>query len=229
MAGSGSLITLPLLIFLGLPANVANGTNRIAILLQNVVAVSSFKQQKILNLKEDTWLAVPVVVGALVGSILAVDINEQIMKNTIAGLLVFMFFIVLYKPDRWIKGKAGNINGLSKKWNYLIFFFVGMYAGFIQAGVGFFFLAGLVLGTGYDLVKANAIKVLLVMCLTVFALAVFIFNDQVNFLWGFILAIGNMSGAWVASRFAVNWGPRFVRYLLLLTLAVASMHMLGLF
>ncbi|MCF8372000.1 MAG: sulfite exporter TauE/SafE family protein [Bacteroidales bacterium] len=229
LAGSGSLITLPLLIFLGLPANVANGTNRIAILLQNVVAVSSFKQQKILDLKKDSWLAIPAIMGALVGSLLAVDINEEIMKNTIGGLLVFMFFIVLYKPDTWIKGKAGQVSELHRAWRFIIFFFIGVYGGFIQAGVGFFLLAGLVLGAGFDLVKANAVKVLIVLCFTVFALAVFIFNDQVNFLWGFILAIGSMSGAFVASRFAVSWGPKFVRYLLLVTLVAASLHLFGVF
>ena len=85
------------------------------------------------------------------------------------------------------------------------------------------------LGAGFDLVKANAIKVLIVLCYTIFALAIFMFNNQVNYLWGIILAIGNMSGAFVASRFAVSWGAKFVRYLLLITLLVASMQLLGIF
>ncbi len=229
LAGSGSLITLPLLIFLGLPANVANGTNRIAILLQNIVAVSSFKQQKLLDLKSDSWLAVPAIAGALVGSFLAVDIDEKTMEYTIGGLLVFMFFIVLYKPDKWIKGQAGEVKGLSLGWKIVIFFLVGIYGGFIQAGVGFFLLAGLVLGAGFDLVKANAVKVLIVLCFTLFALAVFIWNSQVNFIWGFILAIGNMLGAYIASRFAVSWGAKFVRYLLLVTLIIAGLHLFGVF
>ncbi|MEA3445105.1 MAG: sulfite exporter TauE/SafE family protein [Bacteroidota bacterium] len=229
LAGSGSLITLPLLIFLGLPATVANGTNRIAILLQNVVAVSSFKQQKILDIKNHVWLVIPATIGAIVGSFFAVDIDENIMRNTIAGLLVFMFFVVLYKPDAWIKGKAGQIDQLHNIWKVIIFFFIGVYGGFIQAGVGFFLLAGLVLGAGFDLVKANAVKVLIVLCYTIFALSVFVLNDQVNFFWGIILAIGNMTGAFIASRFAVSWGAKFVRYLLLITLVVASLHLFGVF
>ncbi|RME71099.1 MAG: sulfite exporter TauE/SafE family protein, partial [Chloroflexi bacterium] len=64
LAGSGSLVTLPLLIFAGLPANVANGTNRVAILLQNVVGVSSFRQQKVLDWRGGLKLALPAIIGS---------------------------------------------------------------------------------------------------------------------------------------------------------------------
>src|SRR5210317_1836332 len=93
-AGSGSLISLPLLMFIGLPANVANGTNRIAILLQNVVGVASFKQQKVFTWKEGIWLAIPAVVGSVIGAVFAVNIDEKIMTQVIGGLLVVMFFLI---------------------------------------------------------------------------------------------------------------------------------------
>ena len=99
LAGSGSLLTLPLLMFLGLPANVANGTNRIAILLQNVVGVASFKKQKVLDVKHGLWLGIPAVVGSLIGAQIAINMNEEIMRNTIGGLLVFMFFLIIYNSD----------------------------------------------------------------------------------------------------------------------------------
>ena len=102
-----------------------------------------------------------------------------------------------------------------------------MYGGFIQAGVGFFLLSGLVLGAGYDLVRANAVKVFIVLVYTAFALAIFIINDQVDYKFGLILAIGNMLGAYVGARFAVKWGPKFVRYLLLITISVAAVKLLG--
>ncbi len=228
LAGSGSLLTLPLLIFMGLPANVANGTNRIAILLQNVVGVSSFKQQKVFDFKEGIWLALPAITGSIIGAQLAVDINEEVMKQFIGGLLVFMFFFILMKPSRWLKG-AENIQAKPGILQIIIFFFIGMYGGFIQAGVGFFLLAGLVLGAGFDLVKANAVKVFIVLLYTAFALVVFILNKQVNYTVGLVLAIGNMSGAYVAARYAVRLGAGFVRYILLATLIVASMKMFGLF
>ena len=228
LAGSGSLLTLPLLIFMGLPANVANGTNRVAILLQNVVGVGSFKHQKIFDFKEGIWLALPAIIGSVIGAQLAVDIDETMMKKFIGGLLVFMFFFILMKPSRWLKSSE-NIKAKPGLWQIIIFFFIGVYGGFIQAGVGFFLLAGLVLGAGFDLVKANAVKVFIVLLYTAFALAVFMINNQVDYTVGFILAIGNMSGAFIAARYAVRLGAKFVRIILLITLVAAAAKMFGLF
>lgn len=228
LAGSGSLITLPLLIALGLPANIANGTNRIAILLQNVVGVSSFRHQKILDFRSSMKLVIPAVIGSIAGAFIAVDINEEIMRKTIGGLLLFMFFVILWKPSRWLKEQQGKAP-LPYWLRAVIFFIIGVYGGFIQAGVGVFLLSGLVLGAGYDLVKANAVKVLIILVYTIFALGVFILNDQVNYTYGFILAAGNMIGAFLGARVAVKWGPKFVRYLLLATIIVAAAKMLGLF
>lgn len=228
LAGSGSLITLPLLMALGLPANVANGTNRIGVLFQNAVAVGSFKKQKILNFQTSLKLVVPSIVGSIIGALIAVDINEEVMTKTIGGLLLVMFFLVLFKPSRWLREKQ-DLAAAPYWLQVIIFFLIGIYGGFIQAGVGFFLLAGLVLGAGYDLVRANAVKVLIVLAFTVFALAIFILNDQVNYIYGFILAAGNILGALIAARFAVKWGPKFVRYLLLIILIVASVKLLGVF
>jgi uncharacterized membrane protein YfcA len=228
LAGSGSLITLPLLIGLGLPANVANGTNRIAILLQNVVGVSSFKKQKVLDFRSSVKLVIPAVIGSVIGAIIAVDLNEEVMRKTIGGLLVFMFFIILWKPSKWLREQQGK-SPLPYWLRAIIFFLIGIYGGFIQAGVGFFLLSGLVLGAGYDLVRANAVKVLIILTYTAFALAVFIFNDQVNYTYGLILAAGNMIGAFLGASVAVKWGPKFVRYLLLITVLVAAAKLLGIF
>lgn len=228
LAGSGSLITLPLLIALGLPANVANGTNRIAILLQNVVGVSSFRQQKVLDFRSSVRLVIPAVIGSVLGAMIAVDLDEEIMRKTIGGLLVFMFFIILWKPSKWLREQQGKAP-LPYWLRAIVFFLIGIYGGFIQAGVGFFLLSGLVLGAGYDLVRANAVKVLIILVYTAFALAVFIFNDQVNYTYGFILAAGNMIGAFLGARVAVKWGPIFVRYLLLITVIVAAAKLLNIF
>jgi uncharacterized membrane protein YfcA len=228
LAGSGSLITLPLLIALGLPANIANGTNRIGILFQNAVGVGSFKQQKVLDFKGSIHLVIPSVIGSILGALIAVDLNEEVMEKTIGVLLLIMFFIILWKPSKWLREHQVQ-SGLPYWLRALVFFLIGVYGGFIQAGVGFFLLAGLVLGAGYNLVKANAVKVFINLVFTVFALAVFIMNDQVNYTYGFILAVGNMTGAFLGARVAVKWGAKFVRYLLLVTIIVASAKLLGLF
>lgn len=229
LAGSGSLLSLPMLMFLGLPANVANGTNRIAILLQNVVGVGSFRQQKVLNTRMGLWLALPAVIGSLIGAQVAIELNEELMEKVIGGLLIAMFFLILYKPASWVKGQAGQVNAKPNLLQFIIFFFIGIYGGFIQAGVGLFLLAGLVLGAGVDLVRANAMKLLIVLIYTPFALAIFFMNDQVNWKVGLILALGNMLGAFVASRFAVSWGAKYVRYILLVVILGSALKLLGAF
>lgn len=227
LAGSGSLITLPLLIFVGFPANVANGTNRVAILLQNVVGVSSFRQQGMLSFRRGLVLAIPAALGAIVGARVAVNLDEEMMRHVIGALMLVMLIVVLVRPKRWLEGRAEADSERSTWAQFVVFFAIGAYGGFIQAGVGIFLLAGLVLGAGYDLVRANAVKLLIVLCFTIFALAVFVLNDQVDWLVGFVLAVGNMSGAWVASRMAVKRGARFVRWLLIAVLVISASVLLG--
>lgn len=227
LAGSGSLVTLPLLIFLGLPANVANGTNRVAILLQNIVAVSSFHKQGALNLRKGLILTAPAIVGAVIGAQIAVNLDEEMMRKAIGVLMVVMLFVVIIRPKRWLQGRPGSEDSPAGPLQMLIFFGIGIYGGFIQAGVGIFLLAGLVLVSGFDLVRANAVKVLIILCFTAFALIVFVLNDQVRWFIGLILAIGNMTGAWVASRMAVKRGAGFVRWLLIGVIVVSAVVLLG--
>jgi len=229
LAGGGSLISLPFLMFLGLPANVANGTLRIAILMQNLVGVSSFKQQKVFNFREGIWYSLPAALGAIIGASFAISINDEIMKYIIGTLLVFMFFFMILKPNVWLKQKSELIKTKPSIIQIIVLFFIGLYGGFIQAGVGFFLLAGLVLSAGFDLVKANAIKIFIVLIYTFFALSVFIFDGLVNYKFGLILAAGNMVGAFIGSRFAVSWGPKFVRYILLVVLLFNALKIFGVF
>ena len=226
-AGGGSMLTLPLLMFLGLPANVANGTNRIAILLQNVIGVNTFRQKKVLDIKNDYRLAIPAVAGSVIGALFAAEINVKMLEDIIAGLMVAMLFLVLLKPNAWVKKQAGAVNAKPSVLQYVIFFGIGLYGGFIQMGVGFFLLAGLVLGSGYDLVKANAVKVFIVLIYTVFSLGVFVFHQQVDIIAGLILAAGNMAGAWLGVHFSVKGGAKYVRYVLILALVIVILNLFG--
>ncbi len=228
-AGGGSMLTLPLLMFLGLPANVANGTNRIAILLQNVIGVNTFRQKKVLDLKTDYKLAIPAIIGSIIGALFAVEINPELLKKIIAGLMVVMFFIVVLKPDVWVKERAGATLAKPTVLQYLIFFVIGLYGGFIQMGVGFFLLAGLVLGCGQNLVKANAVKVFIVLIYTVFSLGIFIFHKQVDITAGLILAAGNMGGASLGAHFTVKGGAKYVRYVLMLAMVIVILNLFGVF
>lgn len=224
-AGGGSMLTLPLLMFIGLPANVANGTNRIAIVLQNIVAVNTFRKKKVIDLKQDYRLAVPAIVGALLGAFIAVEIDVNLLKNVIAGLMVVMLFVVLLKPDAWVKAHAGNVFAKPSLVQYVIFFFVGVYGGFIQMGIGFFMLAALVLGAGFDLVKANSIKVFIALMYTIFALGIFFYHKQVDIVAGLVLAAGNMIGAWIGVHFQVKGGAKYVRYVLIFAMVIVILNL----
>lgn len=228
-AGGGSMLTLPLLMFLGLPANVANGTNRIAILLQNVIGVNTFRREKVLDVKTDYKLAIPAIVGSVIGAMFAVEIDPVLLKKVIAGLMVVMFFMVVLKPEIWVKERAGISMAKPTVLQYIIFFFIGLYGGFIQLGVGFFLLAGLVLGCGQNLVKANAIKVFIILIYTVFSLGIFVYHKQVDITAGLILAAGNMFGAWLGAHFTVKGGAKYVRYVLMLALVIVILNLFGVF
>ncbi|MEN8117581.1 MAG: sulfite exporter TauE/SafE family protein [Bacteroidota bacterium] len=228
-AGGGSMLTIPLLMFIGLPANVANGTNRIAILLQNVIAVKTFRSKNVLDLSTDYRLAVPAIIGAIIGTSFAVEIDVELLKKIIAGLMVLLLVIVIVKPDVWVKERAGQTGAKPTILQYIIFFFIGLYGGFIQMGVGFFVIAGLVLGCGHNLVRANAIKVFIILIYTVFSLGIFIYHKQVDVVAGLILASGNMAGAWLGAHFTVKGGAKYVRYVLILAMLIVILNLFGVF
>ncbi len=227
LAGGGSIISLSILIMLGLPATVANGTNRVAIALQNLVAVSSFKQQKVLEVRKALYLSIPAILGSLVGAWVAVDINEAVFERAIGVIMLVMLVFVLFKPQQYIYGRAEVSNKPVRRITYVAFFFIGIYAGFIHMGVGYFLLAGIVLGAGYDLVKANAIKVLIILAYAPFTLAIFYFNHEINWTFGLVMAFGNMIGAWIASRMAVKKGVPFVKWVIVLVILMTAAQMFG--
>jgi uncharacterized protein len=227
LAGGGSVISLSVLMFLGLPPQVANGTNRIGVLFQTLSSTGSFRHYKVLNLKEGIRLAIPAVIGSLIGAQLAVDINQQVFNTVIAILLVLIMILMFIKPSQWIKGNEELI-GKRPGWiQTLVFFGIGLYGGFIQVGVGYFLLAGIVLGAGYNLVKANALKVWIVLLYTPFALVVFILNDQVNWAFGLVHAIGNVIGALIAARMAVKNGAEFVRWVIVAFIVITAADLVG--
>jgi len=228
LAGGGSVISLAMLVFLGLPATVANGTNRIAIAIQTFTATASFRHQKVLDTKKGIWLAIPAVIGSVLGAWIAVDINEEIFEKAVAIVMLFMLFFILYKPERWIKEQKHLIEKKITFWQVFIFFIIGIYGGFIHVGIGYFLLAAIVLSAGYELVKANAIKVLIVLLYTPFTLVVFILNGSVNWTYGLVMTVGNVLGAYIAARMAVNRGAIFVKWVIVVVILVTCAHLFDL-
>lgn len=221
LAAGGSLLTLPVLMALGLPPNMANGTNRIAIFLQNVVGVRQFHKEKVMDFPSGFKVGIPAAAGAIAGAFIAVNLNDEVMNLAIAGVMILVFFLILLKPNRWIN--SHETHPPIPYWvQVIVFFFVGVYGGFIQAGVGFFLLTSLVLGSGFELVKANALKLLIILLYTPLALLIFFMNGDVNLWLGLVLAVGNMTGAWIGTKIAVKWGAVLIRYFVLVAILVAS-------
>ena len=216
------------LLILGLPANIANGTNRVSIFFQTLSSVGSFTRQKMFDNLRPVWLAIPATAGAIMGAYLAVDVKTRVIEIAMAVAMGIMVFFLFYKPDKWLKENPAMLSQQLKWWQFLIFFVVGFYGGFIQVGVGYFLLMALVLGVGYDLVKANAVKNLIVFFYAIFALLVFMLDGKVNYLYGCILSVGSMIGAWIASYLAVKKGAGFIRAVILVSVVLTILQISGL-
>lgn len=226
IAGSGSFLTLPMLIFTGMPAPVANGTNRVSILLQTLTGLLSFRKQNMLDLKNAAILACFTIPGAVAGSFVVVDIPADILQNIIGYVMLLFAVLTIWKPSAF-KRKAETGTQIKLKWyHFALFVVIGFYGGFIQAGVGIFILFALVLTAGYDLIKANAIKLALTFVFTPFSLAVFIYNDQVEWIPGLVLAAGSIAGAMWGAHFAIKRGTNAVRIVLFIVLALSSLKMI---
>jgi uncharacterized membrane protein YfcA len=221
LAAGGSLLTLPVLMALGLSPNMANGTNRIAIFLQNVVGVRQFHKEKVMDFPSGFRVGIPAAAGAIAGAFIAVNLNDEVMKLAIAGVMILVFFLILLKPNRWINSHEEH-PPIPYWVQVIVFFLVGIYGGFIQAGVGFFLLTSLVLGSGFELVKANSLKLFVILLYTPLALLIFFLHKDVNLWVGLVLAVGNMTGAWIGTKIAVKWGAVFIRYVVLVAILIAS-------
>jgi uncharacterized membrane protein YfcA len=227
LAGGGSIVSISLLMLLGLPPDVANGTNRVAIAIQTLTASASFRQQKVLPLEKSLKLAFPAILGSLIGAWVAADINEEILQIAIGVIMLVMLVFILFSPQKYIYGRA-NISDRPLTWkHFIIFFVIGIYGGFIHLGIGYFLLIGIVGSAGFDLVKANAIKVFIVLAYTPFTILVFLLNGQIEWGYGLVLAIGAVTGAFIASRLAVSRGVGFVKWVIVAVILLTAGEMFG--
>ena len=225
VAGGGTLLSLPVLIFLGLPPNVANGTNRVAILIQTAFATAGFKSKGVTTFPFNTYLGVSALLGAIIGASIAVDIDGAVFNKILAVIMIAVILIIVFKPKIDLKDVHERITGKYLWLGMLVFFFFGIYGGFINAGLGFIIILFLHFFNHMSLVRANATKVAVVCIYTLSALVVFILNDKVNWAVGFVLAIGNATGAWIASRVSVNKGDGFIKTFLLVVVAIMAIKL----
>lgn len=224
LAGGGTFLVLPMLIALGLPANTANGTIRVAVLAQTSVATATFHSEGVREYATTRKLILPVLVGTAIGSFFATRLDNAMFRPVIGVALLIWAVILLVKPDRFLHppDEAKDPNG----WTYFFAGLIGLYGGFLQAGVGFPILALLSGQLGYDLVRSNSIKVSMICVYTLIALPMFAFAGQVAWVPAAVLASGTMLGAWLGARWQIEKGSEMVRWAVLVMVAVGGVLML---
>ena len=223
MAGGGSLLTLPILLLAGVPAPVANGTLRVSIVAQNLVAIGTFRRHGFKELKEALWLSLFACAGAVGGASLGVRISgpwfDRIVALTMVAVTVLIF--------RGKKAQAVPALSPSRRWlGYAALVAAGAWGGFIQVGVGFLLMPALHRILGMDLVRVNMYKVVIVLPYTILALAIFAWQSHILWMAGLALAIGNSAGGWLGARLTVSRGEPLIRAVFLVAVAAMAISLL---
>lgn len=222
-AGGGSLLTLPILNFIGLDLGVANATNRVSILFQNLSAMRHYHLKGEINWKEALSYVLPAVVGAVLGTLSAVYLPSKIFR-IIAALSIFsMGCLLATKPQMWDNPKG---TPFSKSKRMLVLFFVGIYGGFLQAGVGFLLIWAITGGCKKTLKEANVIKTVVVAFYTMASLALFASFGMVNWSVAFVLALGSAMGGNAGARFNLSADKRFIRWILTAVVFISSIKII---
>ena len=223
MAGGGSLLTLPVLLLAGVPAPVANGTLRVSIVAQNLVAIGTFRRHGFKELKEALWLSLFACAGAVGGASLGVRISgpwfDRIVALTMVAVTVLIF--------RGKKAQAAPALNPSRRWlGYAALVVAGAWGGFIQIGVGFLLMPALHRILGMDLVRVNMYKVVIVLPYTIPALAIFAWQSHILWMAGLALALGNSAGGWMGARLTVSRGEPLIRAVFLVAVAAMAVSLL---
>lgn len=225
LAGGGSLLTLPMLIFLGLPPSVANGTNRIAILIQSIVTNLGFRSKGINTYPFSVYFGISATIGAILGAQLAIEIDGKLFNRILAIIMIIVVAYLVLNRKTKMEDMVERVSGKHLWISIILFFFVGIYGGFIQAGVGFLMLLVLSGINQFSLVKSNALKIVVTGIYTVFAVIIFVLNDKMNWEYGLILAFGNAIGGWFSSRWSVNKGDGLVKIFLVVMVVIMAIKL----
>jgi uncharacterized membrane protein YfcA len=228
-AGGGSLLTVPALIFLGIPPTVANGTNRIALFFQNISSIITFWRKGHFYPKLVIQLAVPAILGSIAGARLAVKLPETVFRSLLSAVLILVILLMAFNPHTKLKQTDKKMTPMRNVLLACAFVLVGFYGGFIQVGVGFIIITTMMLLTPFSLVTINCVKVSVVLFYTISSLIVFMLSGKVEYGAGLFLAVGNSLGAWLGTVFAVKKGDKWIRIIFLIAAAAMALKVSGVF
>ena len=225
LAGGGSLLTLPVLIFMGLPPNVANATNRVGISFQALIGTAGYRSKGVSNFPFNIYLGISALIGSLIGAQIAVDIKGDTFNKLLAVIMIIVVAIIVFKPKATDLQMPERLTGKYLFYAIIGFFFIGIYGGFINAGIGFVIILFLNNVNRLSLIKTNATKVSLVFIYTCGALALFAYNGTVDWSSGFVLAIGTSIGAWWSSRWSVDKGEGVIKIAMVIMVTIMSIKL----
>jgi uncharacterized membrane protein YfcA len=226
IAGGGSTLTLPLLIFMGQSSALANGTNRVAILIQNVAAVASFRRLDVHEFKRSLAYTLWALPGAVTGAIVGVTVSNEAFQ-TILGIVMIATVSSLFIPS-----PPAAVPQAQRKHSWLIYpvmLFIGFYGGFVQVSVGFLFMVALYHIEKLNLVYVNMHKVTIVLMYMVPALAIYAWTGNVDWILGIVLGVGSAIGGWWAAHASVKRGEKFIRAVLSIAIILMAAKLLNLF
>ncbi len=228
LAGNGSAITLTILTeLLQLPGNIANGTNRVGIFTQCLAGTWAFHRNGKLHLRRSSIYIFSTILGAFAGIALALWVSNEQFKTVFRYLMVFMLVVILVKPDRWLR--QTDMRHQPRLWVVIPAFLVlGFYGGFIQMGMGVFFLAAMVLGARYHIMEANAVKLFVVTIYTFAAILLFQWQGMIDWKIGLVLALGQTTGGWLTAHYASLY-PQADKWAYRLLVVVVIMAIIKLF
>ena len=213
-AAGGSMLSVPMMVFLGIPGPVANGTNRIAILAQNITAVLTFFRRGYSDFRLSMLLALAALPGAAAGAMVGVRL-EGVWFNRVLAALMIVIMILMARDSK--AGAAASSPGQAaarprRLWLACLFMaLAGLFGGFIQIGVGFIIMPALRCSLGLDLVRVNMHKTFVIGAYTVVALLIFSAQAQLLWLLGLCLAAGNSLGAWISAHTQIRAGEDYIR------------------
>lgn len=226
-AGGGSSLTLPTLIFMGLEGALANGTNRVAIFIQNIFAIASFRKNDMHQFRKSSELSLFTLPGAIIGAILASRISSLLFERILGGVLIFIVVSLFFSSS--YKNRSTNKQEKRSRWIYPALLGIGFYGGFLQIGVGFLFMAALYHLLRVDLITVNMHKVFIILIYTLPAMLIFAWTGNVNWEYGLVLAAGNAFGGWWGAHVAVKGGERAIRVILGVAISIMAVKLFGLF
>ena len=225
VAGGGTLLTLPILIFMGLPAPLAQGTNRVAILLQTFTAVKGFKSKGVSTYPFSLYVGIASLIGSIIGAYLALDFDGKAFNRMLAVVMIMVLFLTLYNPNKNTESLTEKLTGKALYISLVVFFFLGIYGGLINAGIGFLMLVALPYINGMNLLRANATKVFVAFVYTIGAVVVFAINDKIDYGLAAVLSVGNVSGAWFGSRWSVKKDEKVIKMFLVVTVTALAIKL----